>query len=401
MIGLLVLLGALVPPRRPIVHPIPAAILVATPRGQSRVPVILGRDGAPMLPAAGLAAALGARLAVADGWAEFTVATLPFRFLLGAPFVAHADRLDPLAAGAFAAADTVYLPLEFVASVLPRTLVERYSWDPVTARLLERGPVVPPRRPPPARLPNGLLPGHVVVIDPGHGGIDPGNPGLYFPHGLTEKDITLAVGRLVAQELERRGVHALMTRTTDTLISLRDRGPMCRADCDLFVSLHVNSLDRRRGYTEQRGYETYFLSEARTEDADRTAKMENEAMRYEAPAAGAAHGGSALDFIFRDLQVNEHLRESARLASLIQEHLAAAHTGPDRGVKQAGFMVLTTASRPAVLVEMGYSTNRADASLMTSRSGQHALAGVIADAVVAYLLEYERKTSAGQETGAR
>jgi N-acetylmuramoyl-L-alanine amidase len=359
------------------------------------VPVVTGRDGAAMLPAAGLAAALGGRLSVADDWAELTIATLPFRFLLGAPFVAHADRLDPLIAPAYAAEDTVYVPLEFVASVLPRTLVERYAWDPVAARLVEKGPPAPPPPPPVRRLPNGLLPGHVVVIDPGHGGVDPGNPGLFFPGKLTEKDVTLAIGRLVAQDLSREGVKALMTRTTDTLIDLADRAPMCRDDCDLFLSLHVNSLDRRRGYTEQRGYETYFLSEAKTEDAARTAQMENDAMRYEAPRSGGAQGGSALDFIFKDLQVNEHLRESARLAALVQDRLAAAQTGPDRGVKQAGFMVLRTATRPAVLVEMGYSTNRADARLMTTTSGQRALAAAIATAVVDYLREYERKTGAG------
>lgn len=183
-----------------------------------------------------------------------------------------------------------------------------------------------------------------------------------------------------------------MTRTSDTLIALGDRGGYCTEACDLFVSLHVNSLARRPGYTDIRGFETYFLAEAKTEDAARVAQMENEAVRFE---GNPSEGGTALglDFILKDLQLNEHLRESARAAELVQRRLQSAHTGESRGVKQAGFMVLTTARRPAILVELGYSTNPEDGRLLTSYATQKAMASAIADAVVEYLLEYERKTS--------
>jgi N-acetylmuramoyl-L-alanine amidase len=222
--------------------------------------------------------------------------------------------------------------------------------------------------------------------------VDPGNPGLFFPRGIREKDVTLRVGLLLGEELRRRGVQVTMTRTLDTLIDLRDRGGYCAADCDLFVSVHVNSLPRRAGYTAVRGFETYFLAEARTEDAARVARMENESIRFEqASDAGGEQDG--LGFILKDLQVNEHLRESARVAELIQDHLDEVHDGGDRGVKQAGFMVLNTARRPAVLVELGYSTNRDDARLMSESANQRRLAGAIADAVVRYLSDYERKTT--------
>jgi N-acetylmuramoyl-L-alanine amidase len=181
-----------------------------------------------------------------------------------------------------------------------------------------------------------------------------------------------------------------MTRTTDTLIALGDRGGYCTEACDLFVSVHVNSLARRRGYTEIRGFETYFLAEAKTEDAARVAKMENDAVRFETGEEAATEVGG-LDFILKDLQLNEHLRESARAAELVQRGLKTVHTGPDKGVKQAGFMVLTTARRPAILVELGYSTNPQDGRLLTQRSSQKALAAAIADSVVEYLREYERK----------
>ena len=398
LIGLTLLTGAPCAPVRPCDRapaPPPQQISITTPRGETRVPVSLVR-GAPMLPAGLVAGALGGRLAVVDDWAELTITTQTYRFLIGAPFlvrgVSAVPQVEPLAAGAIARADTLLLPLEFVSSILPRLLKERYVWDPVASRLTERGPPVVARGPAPQRLPNGLLPGHQVVIDPGHGGVDPGNPSLYLPRGMKEKDVALSVGTLLRDELRRRGVQVRMTRTTDTLINLGDRGPMCSSACDLFVSLHVNSLARRANYTQTRGYETYFLSEAKTEDAANTARMENEAIRYEVDSAAASDGKDPLGFIFRDLMVNEHLRESARAAALVQDNLASAHSGPDRGVKQANFAVLRTARRPAVLIELGFATNRQDSAVLGVRAGQRALAKAIADAVVAYLLEYERRS---------
>jgi N-acetylmuramoyl-L-alanine amidase len=189
-----------------------------------------------------------------------------------------------------------------------------------------------------------------------------------------------------------------MTRTSDTLIALGDRGGYCTEACDLFVSLHVNALARRRGYTDIRGFETYFLAEAKTEDAARVAQMENEAVRFEG-GASAEQQAVGLDFILKDLQLNEHLRESARAAELVQRHLRTAHTGESRGVKQAGFMVLTTARRPAILVELGYSTNPQDGQLLTTRSTQKAMAAALADAIVDYLRDYERKTGSARDSG--
>ena len=101
----------------------------------------------------------------------------------------------------------------------------------------------------------------------------------------------------------------------------------------------------------------------------------------------------------KDLQLNEHLRESARAAELVQRQLKTVHTGDSRGVKQAGFMVLTTARRPAILVELGYSTNPEDGRFLTSYAGQKAMAAALADAIVEYLLEYQRKTEPVVDAG--
>jgi len=377
----------------------PGVVVVTGPAGEVRVPVRSGPAGAPMVPASQLVAALDGSVTTDGVWAEVVVARQPFRFLVGAPLYIFSSQLQTLAAPVWLTRDTLYLPLQFVAEIIPYYLGERYRYDPRRGRLEDRG-----RRAAPAsnvaRLPNGLRPGHIVTIDPGHGGVDPGNPGTYFPRGVREKDVTLQVGLLLRDELKRRGVGVRMTRTTDSLIALGDRGGYCTAACDLFVSLHVNSLARRRGYTQIRGFETYFLAEARTEDAARVARMENDAVRFETgESQGPMTGG--LDFILKDLQLNEHLRESARVAELVQKNLKVVHTGDDRGVKQAGFMVLTTARRPAILVEMGYSTNPQDGRFLTSRKSQRSMASAIAEAIVEYLREYERKTGAADSGGSR
>lgn len=393
MLATLALAGALL-------GTVPHNVTVSTPRGNQRIPVRTNAAGAPVLAAPMLLAALDGTMRVANGWAEISLARQGFRFLLGAPLFTFNDRLQVLAAPVVVTRDTLYLPLQFIAEVLPTFLAERYQYDATRGRLVEqpaRGGRTPAATA--GRLPNGLRRGHMVAVDAGHGGVDPGNPGMFFPGGLREKDVTLQMSLLLREELTRRGIGVRMTRSTDTLIALGDRGGYCTQSCDLFVSLHVNSLPRKRGFTSIRGFETYFLAEAKTEDAARVARMENDAVRFETANNEEAPLGG-VDFILKDLQLNEHLRESARLAELVQSGIGRVHTGPDLGVKQAGFMVLTTARRPAILVELGYSTNPEDSKLMTSAAGQRRLATALADAVVDYLLEYERKTDAAADSGA-
>jgi len=115
---------------------------------------------------------------------------------------------------------------------------------------------------------------HTIVVDPGHGGVDPGIRDCTFPRGLTEKDITLGIGKLLRAELVRRGMSVVLTRATDTLIDLANRPLFCRADCDLFVSIHVNAMPPGRRQSLVNGVETYFVSDAKTEDQKRVAQME-------------------------------------------------------------------------------------------------------------------------------
>jgi N-acetylmuramoyl-L-alanine amidase len=210
-----------------------------------------------------------------------------------------------------------------------------------------------------------------------------------LPRGVNEKHITLAIARRLRDRLEARGIEVLMTRDRDTLVDLRDRAPLCSDDCDLFVSIHVNSLRRSPGYENVTGFETYFLDDARTAEAERVANMENEAVRYETQEVLV--DDDPIAFIFKDLHTNEYLRESAQLADAVQRHGASVHPGRDRGVSQARFAVLGAARRPAVLIETGFSTNRRDATFLSSATGQQRLAESIAEGVVEYLRHYEDK----------
>jgi N-acetylmuramoyl-L-alanine amidase len=202
---------------------------------------------------------------------------------------------------------------------------------------------------------------------------------------LYEKNITLAVAKLVAKELRDRGVDVLMTRTTDTLIALADRGRIANdAHGDLFVSIHVNATGQR-GKTagRERGYETYFLAEAKTEDARRVERMENEAVKFETGVN--APKGDPLNFIIHDMAQNEHLRESNELAQLIQDGFTRFHPGHNRGVQQANFAVLRGSYMPAVLVEIGFGTNVDEAKYLTDPDNERTIASSIASSVVAYL----------------
>jgi N-acetylmuramoyl-L-alanine amidase len=386
----------------------PATITLATVKGELSLPVRADMHGAPVVYASPVVLALGGTIKVTGAWADVTISSQPLRLLIGAPFYLRNSRVYPMAGSVVLLRDTLFVPLSFVAEELPRLYAERFRWDAEHARLVETGWKPGPDTAPDgnvvmtavpsgpysgARLPNGLRPGHLITLDAGHGGDDNGNPGMFFPRGLKEKDVTLQMALLVRDELERQGIKVRMTRTTDVRPNLFKRAPMCGADCDIFVSLHVDALDPRRAphYRNVSGFSTLIIGEENTEDADRIAQMENEALRYEEDHA--LRPGDELDFILRNLQMNEYLRESARAAELVQQNLDQVHTGDNRGVKQhTRLVVLNTARRPAILVEMGYATNQHDARLLVSRKAQQALATAIADAIVAYLLEYERRS---------
>jgi N-acetylmuramoyl-L-alanine amidase len=387
LLGLVIGSGVAAPPAAP-----PTAVIIATARGEATVPVRF-THGQPAIAARPLAALLPLRETVDSDWATVTFGGQPFRFLLGAAVVLDGSLVVPLSSGAFVERDTLFLPLQWLTDYVPRRFQEAYRYDPVAGRFQEAGltPVVRTTSPPPVtRNPiTGLRRRHVVTVDAGHGGSDPGTPCRFCPRGVTEKDVTLQIAKRLRDELERRGIGVTMTRSKDTLIGLFDRAPYCRDECDLFVSIHVDALAARPGYDKVSGIHTYFLGEALTEDARRVAALENEALRLE--GAPPPNPNDPALFIMKHLQANEILRESALLAELVQEKVAEVHPGVDRGIQQNRLVVLTTAWRPAILIETGYGTNRRDAAFLTSSTGQQSLARSIADGIVAYLQRLEAK----------
>ena len=234
--------------------------------------------------------------------------------------------------------------------------------------------------------------GRSVVIDAGHGGPDNGMSGVSSGGvRVQEKQITLAIALKVADALRAQGITVHLTRSRDTLIALSDRGRIANNKrADLFMSIHVNAANPRwKDPSSSRGFETYFLAEAKTEDESRVERMENEAVKFETGAN--APRGDPLSFIINDMAQNEHLRESSDLAGEVQRRLRAMHPGTDRGVKQANFAVLRGSFMPAVLVEVGFGTNPSEATYLTTPERQAELARAITDATVEYLARYERR----------
>ena len=231
-----------------------------------------------------------------------------------------------------------------------------------------------------------------VVIDAGHGGRDPGGP---MTGAFAEKDIALQVALRVGDALRAKGLDVFYTRTRDTLIALDDRGRYANEiRGDVFISIHVNAANPKwKNPSAARGFETYFLAEAKTEDARRVEQMENESVRFE--GAPRVDSSDALSFILSDMRQNEHLRESSDLAELVQRHLNGVHPGPNRGVKQAGFRVLVTAFMPAILVELGFGTNVLDAAFMAQPAKQREIARSIAAATTEYLERHQRRIGDG------
>ena len=279
---------------------------------------------------------------------------------------------------------TVFAAMALQAGSLPVQSVVRSGVD-------SRPPVSAARRRTPKSLPR-------VVVDAGHGGVDVGGP-MRMGDRVHEKDITLQVALKLGEALRQRGVDVVYTRTRDTLIALSDRGRIAnQSNADVFISIHVNAANPHwQNPGSARGFETYFLAEAKTEDARRVEAMENESARFEATDTVASD--DPLNFILSDMKQNEHLRESSDLADVVQKSLGSIHPGPSRGVKQAGFRVLVTAFMPAVLVEIGFGTNAAEAEFLASPSKQSAIARALAEATSEYLARYQRRVGGAASSG--
>jgi N-acetylmuramoyl-L-alanine amidase len=324
-------------------------------------------------------AVLGALGATVVGRADGARVTLfgdTLVFWDGSPFFRHNDRVHQLAFAARSSGGELRIPEQFFIEWLPTQQPRHVEFRGGVLRARAgAAPGVAPVAPA-----NGA---RVVVIDPGHGGADPGK---IAATGLREKDLTLLIGQRLATILHERGYEVHMTRTSDVLVPLDARPQLANGwkagrPAALFLSIHANSADSRAAA----GFETFFLAEARTEDERRVAEIENAAVRFE---NGAAAPSADIDHIINGLRNDFYQRASHDLAAVVQDRLQHFHPSRNRGVKQAGFRVLIGALMPAVLIEVGFLSNVDEARLLGTAAFQQRLAWGIADAVDRYFAEH-------------
>jgi N-acetylmuramoyl-L-alanine amidase len=230
-------------------------------------------------------------------------------------------------------------------------------------------------------------PAFTAVIDPGHGGE---LTGAVSPQGDLEKDLTLQIARRVKKRLEGLGGKVVLTRTADTRVPLANRAAVANAlDADLFVSIHLNSMPTEVSRRTSSGVETYFLSaDASDAGAEAAAAREN-ADRLSGEPAPDPNDPVAL--ILDDLESTATLSGSSRLAYALHDKLVAALQAENRGVKQAPFYVLAGARMPAVLLEVGFISNEAEAARLRSAVHQERIAAAVADGVAAWRAAEKRR----------
>ena len=220
----------------------------------------------------------------------------------------------------------------------------------------------------------------VIVIDAGHGGQDYGAIG---PTGLAEKDVTLDMALRLEKLLSKAGFKVILTRKDDTFIPLAERTQIANSNgADLFISIHANSSKKRN----ISGFETYFLDQAKNDEARAVAALENSSLRFEKENQEEL---SDLDFILLDLVQNQFLKESSDLAYMIQENMGRKLPIPNRGVDQAGFFVLNKAYMPAVLVETAFISNKSEEKLLKSSSFKQKIAEGVLNSILDFKEKYE------------
>ena len=226
----------------------------------------------------------------------------------------------------------------------------------------------------------------VVVIDPGHGG---GDPGALGPQGLREKDVALAVAKIMAALLSReKGVDVYLTRSEDSFVPLWERGELATQwkgeNPGVFISVHANSVPERPSV---RGFETYSLNVARTEHERRVVAIENAPLQVQGQNIDP-DSDPEFAFLLRDLSNSGHQPWSVELSRIVQEEIGRFHPGPDRGVKQGPLAVLTNALMPSVLVEVGFLSNEDEGPLLGQDQFQDETARAVARAVMNFFDRY-------------
>jgi N-acetylmuramoyl-L-alanine amidase len=259
----------------------------------------------------------------------------------------------------------------------PRLVVDVVpSGTPPTSPPDMAEPSVTPVMPPPQPLPPRARPFTTIVIDPGHGGRDPGAHGQ---RGTEEKDITLKVALKLRELLKKDpGVRVLMTRERDVFVELEDRARYANGnEADLFVSIHVNSHPQR----SVRGIEIYHFGEAKDQRALELAAREN--------GTPLSSTGVGWEYLVADLLTTKKIEASLELAWTTKEamiaHLNGHYALVDHGVKTAPFYVLRFTSMPSILAEIAYISNATEEDLLRTGTFITRVAESLREGVTAFL----------------
>lgn len=226
----------------------------------------------------------------------------------------------------------------------------------------------------------------VVVIDPGHGGKDYGAIGKVTNEKTINLDVALRIKKMLK---DYSGIEVVLTRSTDTFLSLQQRADIANAaQGNLFVSVHVNSVDRRsKNRLTVKGASVYTLGLHRSNANFEVAKRENSVMELEPDFSTTYQGfdpNSTESYIIFELSQNKHLTQSINFAQMAQGELVKTAGRADRGVLQAGFWVLLASAMPAALVELDFICNPTSEQFLHSVKGKEKMARALTDAIVKY-----------------
>lgn len=228
----------------------------------------------------------------------------------------------------------------------------------------------------------------VVVIDPGHGGKDPGSIGVT---GVLEKNITLGVALKLGELIESnlKGVKVVYTRKNDSFVELYRRGKLANdSEGKLFISIHCNSFDSDN--QSPKGFEIYLLRPGKNDQAVKIASRENDVIKFEEDYQSRYKEITEDNFILLTMAQSAFVKQSEEYAEILQSEMDKKLVSESRGVKQAGFQVLVGASMPNVLIETGYLSNKQEEQFLLSERGQQLIAESIFSAIKKYKDYYEK-----------
>lgn len=228
---------------------------------------------------------------------------------------------------------------------------------------------------------------YTLVIDAGHGGADSGAKGTFAFEKNINLNVALAFGRLVERNCP--DVNVVYTRKTDVFVPLHKRASIAnKHKADLFISIHTNALPKGK---RSRGMETYTLGMHRADDNFDVAKRENSVILIEQDYRQHYEGfdpNSSESYIMFELLQDNNMAQSVELARLVQKKTCVAAGRSDKGVKQAGFLVLRETSMPGCLIELGFITTPDEERYLSSKEGVEAMGRGIYNAFIAYKSKY-------------